>query len=68
MGERRLSKNGYQGRGGAGNYVDNKVEIASQQIKRADVNAKIHQEAVEMVDMTLKEPEQAHVRGQSKQT
>ena len=66
MQERRSSKTGYQGRGGAGNYKDEDAEKAAEEARRASLNAKMHQEAVEMVDMTLKEPEQAHVEEQDK--
>ena len=62
--ERRPSMNPYQGRGGAGNYNDGSAEKVAQHAKQANMHAKIHQEAVEMVDMTLKEPEQVHLKGQ----
>ena len=64
MQERRPSKTGYQGRGGAGNYKDEDAEKAAAQARRASESAqKQYQEAVEMIDMTFREPEQAHLEG-----
>ena len=63
MQERKPSKTGYLGRGGVGNYKDEDAEkVAAQAARRASENmARQHQEAVEMVDMTLREPEPAHL-------
>ena len=63
MQERKPSKTGYLGRGGVGNYKDEDAEkAAAQAARRASENAnRNHQEAVEMVDMTLKEPDPVHL-------
>ncbi len=64
MQERKPSKTGYLGRGGVGNYKDEDAEkAAAQAARRATEKANRHQEAVEMVDMTIREPEPAHLSG-----
>ena len=59
--ERKPSVVGYSGRGGVGNYKSGDVEKRLEERKASEIQEKVHTQVMKDVEVTLKEPEKAHL-------